>query len=560
MDINSSTTLSLTQISVPEVTRRRCANYHPTIWGDHFLAYGSTVMEMELEMVQQVEQLKERVREMITATADKPSQKLNLIDAIQRLGVGYHFETEIETALQGIYETYLEMASDEDLYSVALSFRLLRQQGYPVSCDVFNKFKDSNGKIQESVTGDIRGMLSLYEATHLRVHGEDILDEALTFTTTHLNSALPNLSKNPLAAQVVHALNQPIHKGLTRLEAPCHISFYEQDDSHNKSLLNFAKFDFNRLQKLHQRELSEITRWWKDLDFANKLPFARDRVVECYFWIVGVCFEPQYYFARRMLTKVIALATVLDDIYDLYGTLEELVLFTDAIERWETRALDQLPDYMKLFYQALLDVYNMIDDEMAKEGKAYAVDYAKSAMKNLAKAYFNEAKWFHEGYAPSIQEYMSVALVSSGYKMLAITSFVGMGELATKEAFEWVSSDPLIVQAASVIARLMDDMVSHKVEQQRGDAPSAVECYVKQHGVTEDQALVELQKLVTNAWKDMNAACLHPVQAPMPLLLRVLNLARVIYVLYKDEDNYTNSGTKLKGFITSVLIDAVPIN
>ncbi|KAG5546354.1 hypothetical protein RHGRI_018511 [Rhododendron griersonianum] len=317
---------------------------------------------------------------MIAARANKPLQKLNLIDAIQRLGVAYHFEIEIETALQDIYETYHEMADDEDLYTVALSFRLLRQHGHPISCDVFNKYKNNKGKFQESVAGDVRGMLSLFEATHLRVHGEDILDEALTFTTTHLNSALPNLSKNPLAAQVVHALNQPIHKGLTRLEARCYFLFYEQDDSHNKTLLDFAKLDFNLLQKLYQRELGEITRWWKDLDFANKLPFARDRVVECYFWMMGVCFEPQYYFARKLLTKVITLASIMDDIYDIYGTLEELVLFTDAIERWEMRALDQLPAYMKLFYQALLDVYNEIDDEMAKEGKSYATEYAKSAV------------------------------------------------------------------------------------------------------------------------------------------------------------------------------------
>ena len=76
-------------------------------------------------------------------------------------------------------------------------------------------------------------------------------------------------------------------------------------------------------------------RWWKDLNFAKKLPFARDRMVECYFWILGVYFEPQYLLARRMLTKVIALTSIIDDIYDVYGTLEELVLFTDAIERFQ---------------------------------------------------------------------------------------------------------------------------------------------------------------------------------------------------------------------------------
>ena len=76
-----------------------------------------------------------------------------------------------------------------------------------------------------------------------------------------------------------------------------------------------------------------VIRWWKELDFANKLPFARDRIVECYFWILGVYYEPEYGMARRMLTKVISTTSVIDDIYDVYGTPEELELFAAAIER-----------------------------------------------------------------------------------------------------------------------------------------------------------------------------------------------------------------------------------
>ena len=43
---------------------------------------------------------------------------------------------------------------------------------------MFNKFKDGKGHFKESLKTDVSGMLSLYEATHLGVHGEDILDEA----------------------------------------------------------------------------------------------------------------------------------------------------------------------------------------------------------------------------------------------------------------------------------------------------------------------------------------------------------------------------------------------
>jgi hypothetical protein len=76
-----------------------------------------------------------------------------------------------------------------------------------------------------------------------------------------------------------------------------------------------------------------IYRWWKELDIAKKLPYARDRVVECCFWVMTVYFEPQYCQARKMMAKVISILSYIDDTYDAYGTIDELELFTKAIER-----------------------------------------------------------------------------------------------------------------------------------------------------------------------------------------------------------------------------------
>ena len=56
-------------------------------------------------------------------------------------------------------------------------------------------------------------------------------------------------------------------------------------------------------------------------------------MVEGYFWILGAYFEPHYSFPREILTKTLAMTSIMDDIYDLYGTFDELELFTNAIER-----------------------------------------------------------------------------------------------------------------------------------------------------------------------------------------------------------------------------------
>ena len=77
--------------------------------------------------------------------------------------------------------------------------------------DIFNKFKDANGDFKESLVTDVSGMLSFYEAAHLRVHGEKLLDEALVFTTTHLESATTLMGASfPLKEQITEALERPV--------------------------------------------------------------------------------------------------------------------------------------------------------------------------------------------------------------------------------------------------------------------------------------------------------------------------------------------------------------
>ncbi|KAI5333888.1 hypothetical protein L3X38_024020 [Prunus dulcis] len=104
-------------------------------------------------------------------------------------------------------------------------------------------------------------------------------------------------------------------------------------------------------------------------------------------------------------------------------------------------------------------------------------------MKCQVRGYSDEAKWLHQKYTPTMDGYMAVALGTS-YMMLSTTSFIGMGDIVTKESLDWVLSDPKIVNSLSILGRLMDDMKSHKFEQKRGHIASAVECYMKEYGAT----------------------------------------------------------------------------
>ncbi|XP_074364107.1 sesquiterpene synthase Cop-like [Apium graveolens] len=562
--LQASSAPSSLRAAEPEIVRRS-SNYHPCVWGDHFLAYNTPDHATpDKDTIQKIEVLKEEVKKMLLKAAHQPQQQLKLIDDIQRLGLAYRFNVEIDVALKRMNEMHHELCrvkNMNDLHFVALCFRLLRQHGYNVSSDVFNKFKDeSTGIFKESLNKDVDGLLSLYEATHLRVHGEDILEEALAFTTSHLESLKSQL-KDPLATHVIRALEIPLWKSVNRVEARHYISLYGEDDSHSKTLLCLAKLDYNLLQKLYQCELGKISSWWKNLHLKEKMPFARHRVVECYFWAIGTSFEPQYVLARSFLTKLLALVTVVDDMYDVYGTIEELTLFTEAIQKWDIGALDQLPEYMKCIYQVVLDFHTEVEEELMKAGLPISrAQYAKDAMKKLVRSYIFEAKCVNKCIVPSMDEYMPHSLIGTTIPILAVHFMVGMGDIVTKETLEWLSSFPLIIRATSLYCRLTDDMAEDKVGKAE-DTAYVVGCYMRQHGVSREHTFAEFEKQKTQAWKDMNSECLRPTAVPIPLLMVALSSSRLVYVCYEYQniDGYTTSDTKTKELLRTLLVDPIPM-
>lgn len=77
------------------------------------------------------DKLKEDVR-ITFKNVVKPVEQLELINHLQRLGLAYLFDEEIESRMKKIYDDHCdhgqwESLKEYDLHSTALAFRLLRQ-------------------------------------------------------------------------------------------------------------------------------------------------------------------------------------------------------------------------------------------------------------------------------------------------------------------------------------------------------------------------------------------------------------------------------------------------
>nr|QWQ79597.1 TPS39 [Juglans sigillata] len=369
---------TVTEISDSPVTTRRAANYQPALWKD------DDILSLTSEYVgesytRRADQLKAEVRIMFDKVVVDPLEKLELIDVLQKLGLSYHFEDEVKRTLEAIYNT-IHQAGDickkENLYAISLEFRLLRQHGYSVPQEIFNIFMNEKRKFKASLCDDPKGLLYLFEASFLSIEGETILDEARAFATKQLEEYVDQ----NLSTFVGHALELPLHWRMLRSEARWFIDTYRREVGMNPVLLELAELDFNMVQAVHQQDVKRESRWWKSTGLGEKLGFARDRLMVNFLWTVGQSFQPHFGYGRRMITRVNCLITTIDDIYDVYGTLDELELFTDIIVRWDVNAIDQLPYYMQISFLTLNNFVNEMAFDILKEQELNVIQYLRKVV------------------------------------------------------------------------------------------------------------------------------------------------------------------------------------
>ncbi|KDP20828.1 hypothetical protein JCGZ_21299 [Jatropha curcas] len=490
-----------------------------------------------------MERLKEDVKHLFFEAVNLEA-KLELVDWIRKLGLASHFEVEIKEALDTIASSTKNSSLniDKNLYVTALSFTLLRQHGYEVSQEMFSEFLDEMGSFMESKCLDVKGVLELFEASHVALQGENILDEAKAFSIRILKDIKSRDDSN-LSKHAAHSLDLPYHWRVQWFDVEWQINTYEKDKDTKNTLLDLAKLNFNIVQATLQKDLKEISRWWSSLGLIENLNFTRDRLVESFLCSVGVAFEPQFSCLRKWLTKAIIMVLIIDDVYDVYGSLEELQHFTDAISRRDTKEIEQLPECMQICFQAL----NSITGETA----------SKKVWADFCEALLVEAKWYHKGYTPTLQEYLDNAWISSSGTVLCVTSYFSLVNDEDMQDFMGINQD--LVYNISLIIRLCNDLGTSVAEQERGDAASSIVCYMREKNVSEEAAKNYVKSLINNSWKKINGQCFGLLPNCNHLNI-ITNMARVAHNLYQYGDGFGIQDREIKKQILSLLVDPLELD
>ncbi|TYI59040.1 hypothetical protein E1A91_D10G005500v1 [Gossypium mustelinum] len=153
---------------------------------------------------------------------------------------------------------------------------------------------------------------------------------------------------------------------------------------------------------------------------------------------------------------------------------------------------------------------------------------------------------------------MDTALKSSAAIVAVCQAFIGMEE-ADETAYQWlINTDNKVHKALNIISRLYDDIATNEDEEKRG-LVCGTSCYMKQYGVTRQEAVEAYREMIEVAWKDMNEACLKPMPVSNKIALRALSFARLMDVFYKEGDGFGSPEKSMKDLIAKLLIHPIPL-
>ncbi|KAH9685736.1 Beta-myrcene/(E)-beta-ocimene synthase 2 [Citrus sinensis] len=266
------------------------------------------------------------------------------------------------------------------------------------------------------------------------------------------------------------------------------------------------------------------------------------------------------YFSQTV-TIAIALITVIDDIYDVYGTLDELELFTAAVERWDIHyALNHLPDYMKLWFFALYNFVNEFAYYVLKQQDFDMLRSIKNSWLGLIQAGLVEAKWYHSKYTPTLGEFLENGLVSIAGPIVTMSAYLSGTNPIIQKELEFLESNPDFVRWSCKIFRLQDDLGTSSDEIQRGDVPKSIQCYMHETGASEEVAREHIKDMMRQMWKKVNA---YRADKDSPLSQNtvdfMLNLVRMSHFMYLHGDGHGAQNQETMDVASTWLFQPMPL-
>ncbi|KAH6777168.1 Terpenoid cyclases/Protein prenyltransferases superfamily protein [Perilla frutescens var. frutescens] len=494
--------------------------------------------------------------------------QLCMVDNLERLGISRYFLTEIQSVLDETYRCWLQ--GNEEIFmeasTCALAFRTLRMNGYNVTSDPITEI------LQEGFSSSIRGnmtdintTLELYRASELILYPDerDLKQQNLRLKNLleqELSSGFIQscqLGRN-IHAEVDQALEYPFYAILDRIAKWKNIEHYNFDSLRflktsysspkfgNKDFLFLSVEDFNRCQMIHREELRELERWVIE-NRLDELKFARSKSAYCYFSAAATFFAPELSDARMAWAKNGILTTVVDDFFDVGGSVEELKDLIRLVElhRWDVNVSTECSsNNVQIIFSALWHTICEIGDKGFKLQGRIITDNIIAIWLDLLYSMMKETEWARDKFIPTIDEYMSNAYVSFALGPIVLSALYLVGPKLSEEMVNHSEYHSLF-KSMSTCGRLLNDIRGYEREIEDGKL-NALSLYMINNGgeITKEAAILELKSWIDTQRRELLRLVLEGNNSVLPKSCKELfgHMCSVVHLFYSKDDGFTSQG------------------
>ncbi|KVH97317.1 Terpene synthase, metal-binding domain-containing protein, partial [Cynara cardunculus var. scolymus] len=343
---------------------------------------------------------------------------------------------------------------------------------------------------------DIHAALEVYHASQI-MHQEEL-------------SSIPSNSLNKfIHKQVGVTLKFPFNAGLERMSTRRNIEHYKVEDARilkttyrspnisNEDYIRLAVEDYNACQSIYREELKGLERWVVE-NRLDKLKFARQKTAYCYFSAASTLPSPELSDARISWAKNSILVGMIDDFFDVGGSMDELLNLIQSVEK-----------YIILIYTSML----------------------------------REAIWTIDGRVPTINEYMENGYVSLALGPIVLPVLYFIGPRLSEEIVR-SSEYHKLFKLMSTEGRLLNDIRGYKRELKAGKL-NAVTLHMRHAkcGLVEEKVVEEIKILIEDQRRELMRLVLQTKGSIVPKACKdtFWNMSNVLNLFYAKNDGFTRN-------------------
>lgn len=536
----------------------------PSATAKAFMAYGNQ------ECLAYLQSLAQRCPKAVPQAypMDEDHIKLCIANQLQKFGLGEYFVGEIEVFLAQVYRKYNKEQNSRvkvsninalQLQKDSLAFELLRTHGFKVSPLRFCWFLNHDeirAEIEKDYEQFTSAMLHVFRASNLMFSGEYELEEARTFSRKLLEKIVSTGKGCLELRQIEHELSFPWFARLDHLEHRMWIeerevnALWKGKMSYNRvsylykdELLQLATLNFELKQLMYKNELKELNRWAEKCGISN-MGFGREKTTYCYFAVAAVTTLPHDSYIRMLVAKSAIIITVADDFFDEIGSLNELEILTDAVQRWDAIGLSS---HSKVIFDALDNLVSEATTKYLQQEGTY--DDISGSLKDLWYEVFLswliEATWSRNGHKPSIDAYLKTGMTSIGSHVLVLPSSCFLKSSLPTEKLKLRPYEH-ITKLLMVICRLLNDVESYQKEKEEGKLNSVLVNLIDNPEFDIEDSIAFVRKIVQKKKKEFLELVLTDGSCDLPKPSKQLHLSCLkVFQMFFNSKNRFDSNTEL---------------